>query len=366
MKRLIYSLLILVTVIPALCLTGCSAVMDDEPTPCPQGLEIRFIYNYNLERANAFPAQVDCLILHIYDEDGNFVRTITEESSVLADEEWRMKVNDLEPGRYRLIAYGGAQCGDKAFDHIDHSMRAADINSGDGSNEMDRGVARPEAGSKESDIGMELNPACLVPGSESGHLHDHFYGTVYADVIEAPTLQKVTVKMMKNTNHFHILLQHLNYEPLDGNDYDFEIIDDNTLFDHTNDLLDNGEVTYTPWQKGSVTTGSAEAGSNGASRTITEVRMAAAELSTSRLMLKRSPTLKVRYRPTGEEIISIPLNNYLLALQGQHFAWAGRQEFLDRKSDWQLFFFLDDKRTWNKSYIRVDDWIVRINEISGL
>lgn len=204
------------------CAWGCTAVTEDEPQPCPQGLEVRFIYEYNLERANAFPAQVDCLTLHLYDSEGNFVRTLSETTEVLGDEEYRMIIDDLPVGDYRLVAYGGAICDDASITH----------------------TAVPDAGSKDTDLGMRLHDECLEPGNPLGMLHDHFYGSTYANVKVAPERTKVTVPMMKNTNTFRILLQNLNYEPLDGNDYHFEIEDDNTLFDHTNNLVDNGMVKY--------------------------------------------------------------------------------------------------------------------------
>ena len=331
------------TLMAFLALTGCNAILDDEPEPCPVGLEIRFVYDYNLERANAFPAQVDCLTLHIYDAEGKYVTTRTETSSVLSDENYRMAI-DLPEGEYRLVAYGGAECGKASFSH----------------------TAIPASGSKDTELGMKLNPECLEPGNPAGHLHDHFYGSLKVSVKRAPQLTPVTVKMMKNTNHFRLILQHMTYEPLDGHDYEFKIVDDNTLFDHNNLLVDNGMVTYTPWDCGSISTGTGEIpgdNASGNSSTITEVQIAYADLSTSRLMTMRSPKLIVTHKESGSELINIPLNNYLLALRSNHFDWCGEQEFLDRKSDRQLFFFLDDPRHWNSAFIRVDDWIVRINDI---
>ena len=122
------------TLMAFLALTGCNAILDDEPEPCPVGLEIRFVYDYNLERANAFPAQVDCLTLHIYDAEGKYVTTRTETSSVLSDENYRMAI-DLPEGEYRLVAYGGAECGKASFSH----------------------TAIPASGSKDTELGMKLN-----------------------------------------------------------------------------------------------------------------------------------------------------------------------------------------------------------------
>ena len=57
-------------------LTSCESLYEDLD-PCPQGVRLRFIYDYNMDWANAFPSQVDCLTLHVYDEAGNFVETRT-------------------------------------------------------------------------------------------------------------------------------------------------------------------------------------------------------------------------------------------------------------------------------------------------
>ncbi len=333
---------LLVAVMASVCMVSCSAILDDEPEACPMGLEIRFVYDYNLERANAFPAQVDCLTVHFYDAEGNYVMTRTETTDVLSDENYRMTV-DLPEGDYRIVAYGGAECDKASFRH----------------------TKVPSEGSADTDLGMYLRPECLQPGNPEGHLHDHFYGSLRVSVKRAPERPAVTVKMMKNTNHFRFILQHMTGEPLDGLDYDFRIEDDNTLFDHDNMLLENGGVTYTPWACGSIKVGTMDEPDAAAERTVVkEVQIAYADLSTSRLMTVRSPRLTVTHKASGKELISIPLNNYLLALRSEHFSWCGNQEFLDRKSDWQLFFFLDDPQHWNKAFIRIDDWTVRINDIT--
>jgi hypothetical protein len=346
LKRIAHTLYALMfAVAGTTALTGCDAIMDDEPEPCPVGLDIRFVYDYNLERANAFPSQVDCLTVHFYDSADNYVMTRTETTDVLADENYRMTV-DLPEGDYTIVAYGGVECDKASFSH----------------------TAQPQTGSRLEDLGMYLHPEAPGSQNEKGHLHDHFYGTLKVHVTRAPMRGQVTVKMMKNTNHFRFILQHMTYLPLDGKDYEFKITDDNTLFDHTNMLVDNGQTTYLPWETGAIKVGTAEddpsiAGKADKTRAITEVQIAYADISTSRLMTMRSPRLSVTHKESGTELISIPLNNYLLALRNNHFEWCGDQEFLDRKSDWQLFFFLDDPRHWNTAFIKIDDWTVRINDI---
>ncbi|MDE6492930.1 MAG: FimB/Mfa2 family fimbrial subunit [Lactobacillus sp.] len=93
--------------------TSCDRLQEDLPE-CVGGLRLRFVYDYNMEFANAFPSQVDCLTVLFYDKDGNYVATRTNESPDLADENWRMEV-DLAPGDYDVLAYGGMECHDSSF-----------------------------------------------------------------------------------------------------------------------------------------------------------------------------------------------------------------------------------------------------------
>ena len=54
--------------------SSCENIYEDLD-PCAHGVSLRFIYDYNMEFANAFPKKVDCLTLYIYDEEGYFVDT---------------------------------------------------------------------------------------------------------------------------------------------------------------------------------------------------------------------------------------------------------------------------------------------------
>lgn len=52
--------------------SSCERIYEDL-APCPHGVSLRFIYDYNMEYANAFAKKVDCLTLLVYDENGNYV-----------------------------------------------------------------------------------------------------------------------------------------------------------------------------------------------------------------------------------------------------------------------------------------------------
>ena len=205
--------------------SSCERIYEDLD-PCPHGVSLRFIYDYNLEFANAFPNQVDCLTLFIYDEEGNYVDRRIVTGTELQNEDYRMQL-DLKKGTYRFVAYGGLACKEKTFSLLQE----------------------PAIGSNYTDLRVEADwrrVESVLP--EKRKLHDMFWGEL--TLATSDLYQNGVVKMMKNTNNIRIVLQQMNGEPVDDKDYEFEITDDNTLFSYNNDLLSNGPVTYTPWSQG--------------------------------------------------------------------------------------------------------------------
>lgn len=314
----------------ALPLTSCEGIMEDLEE-CPQGLRLRFVYDYNMEFANAFPSQVDCLTVVFYDAGGNPVATRTNtDREQLGDEFWRMTV-DLAPGTYNILAYGGMEDSKANFSF----------------------TSEPET-TRMKDLGVRLGSNFLTAPTGT-QLHPLFYGRLEtAEVGEDDiTYRDVTVKMMKDTNNIRILLQNLNGDSLSGDDFTINITDDNTLFDYMNDIVPQENITYWPWTKGQQSAGVLDDGR--------EAMLAYAELSTSRLVAGHDARLTVTSNDNGRTIIDIPLVNYLLLLKSQEFDKMGAQEFLDRESRWAITFFLQGDGTWMDAYIKVNDWIVRIN-----
>ena len=311
-------------------LSSCESIYDDLD-PCPHGVALRFIYDYNMEFANAFPSQVDCLTVLFYDENGKYVTTRTNATDELKDENYRMVV-DLEPGVYNIIAYGGMDC-DKSSFHF---------------------VTDPE-NTSFTDLQVELNKNLLTQ-PKGNELHSLFYGRIDVEIEkEDMTYRDYTVPMMKDTNNLKIVLQQIDGDPLDNEDFEFTITDNNTLFAYNNDLIPQPDVTFYPWTRGNTQVGELPDGG------ISQVCWA--ELSFPRLVTGFKPMLTVTRRSDGYRIINIPLNNYLLLCKSQHYADMGSQEFLDRQSYWNLVFFLDRNHAWLQTQIIINDWVVRINDV---
>lgn len=320
--------------------TSCNALYEDLPECDPSTATLRFVYDYNMERANAFHKQVDCLTLYIFDEEGNYVATRTERSAEqLGDEDYRMVIV-LPEGNYHAVAYGGMECDKGSFRHP-------------ASTDVTRGL---------SDLRVELHPDCLTDDTRRA-LHNHYHGSVDF-AISANENTAATVEMMRNTNSVQVALQHVHGSPIDVSDFDFSISDDNTLFDADNKLIPAGEIAYLPYEQLNFTTGTAEGRADDGA--ITEVRAAVARFHTSRLYKQKptSPTLLVTRHSDGSTVLRLPIINYMLMFKENHDATSpmSDQEYLDRENSWRFVFFLNDSdNSWISTKIVVNDWHVVIN-----
>ena len=330
-------------VLPLLGFAACTLIKNDlAECPVPV-LEIRFVYDYNMEYANAFHQQVDCLSAYFFDADGRLVAVeqVTDRQQ-LADEAYRMRPG-LAAGNYRVVAYGGMACAETSFAH-----------------------ANPlQAGDHYAGIRVQLDPAALTDPARA-RLHNHYYGSAEFTV-DAVEDTYATVEMMRNTNSVQVALQHTNGAPIDCDDFCFEIVDDNNVFNHANDLLATGEITYIPYNtenRSTGTVGDSRAADN-------EWHAALAQFNTSRLVPRSAAkptaaTLRVSRADDGEPVLEVPLVNYMLLFKSDSPAglgYLGDQEYLDRENSWRFVFFLDEASgTWVQNRIVVNDWEVRMND----
>lgn len=322
-----------VTAITALmAISSCNAIYDDLPE-CVTGARLRFIYDYNMEYANSFMRNVDCLTVYFYDTDGKHVATRIVNGPELADENYRMIV-DLPAGDYRAIAYGGIDCDKASFAHPNGA---------------------PEAGDHYTSLSLKMNPEPLAAKPEKA-MHDLFWGTVDFTITETlGEYTEATVEMIKDTNNIRIVLQHVNGKPVDPTMFNWEIIDDNTLMDHKNLVVKNGNVTYNPWTTGTTVGGFMDNGD--------EITDGYAELSVGRLVTTNSPQLRITRVKDGGTVLDYPLLRLLMQLRSEKYADMPPQEFLDRESDWSMLFLLNENDVWHKTEIIVNDWTVRVNDI---
>lgn len=322
-------------------LTSCNAIFEDAE-PCASGVELRFIYDYHMERGNAFMYNVDCLTVHLYDEDGRHLSTFIETSKALSDEDWRM-ILDLPTGSYRAVAYGGMECDESSFEHTS---------------------GLPTAGTHQDNLGVNLKEGLHDGTLLNNPLHDHFWGTVDFSVKgDSFDRDKATVEMRKNTNNIRIVLQHLSGEPVDPDQFDFSVIADNTHMAVDNSLISKGYTTYKPWIKGQTNAGILPDG--------TTLSNAYAQISTSRLVETPGANPRIRVTratradgvdDTDNTVLDLDLIGLVkLARQQNEVINMPLQEYLDRESRWSFIFLLDKNDNYYSLHIKVNDWDVRIN-----
>ena len=329
--RLVKALLVTVAALGA---TSCDGLIYDDLDPCNEGLRLRFIYDYNMEFANAFPKQVDCLNLFVYDSNGKYITTKTvTDLALLGDENWRMNI-DLPAGKYHLIAYGGM----------------ADAAASFAFNPV------PGVGVPMQDVQVYMKPECIT-SPVGTNLHNLFFGALDVTVVkDALDYTEATVEMMRDTNNLRIVLQHVDGSPVYNDDFDFVVTAANTEFNYNNELLPVETTTFYPWTRGQQIAG-AEA------ETDEPVEVAYAEFSLSRLMATGGPRLEITNRKTGSNVLSIPLVSYLLLLKSELYSSMPSQEYLDRENRWSMVFFLDRGDRWLSVSIQINGWTVRINNI---
>lgn len=331
-------------------LFSCELVRDDLaecPEPVQPVQELRFVYDYNMEYANAFHNQVHCLSAYFFNDNGHLiaVKTVTDRDT-LSDETYRMNPG-LPAGKYRVVAYGGMDCDEASFYH----------------------VRKMNIGTHYSDIHVRLDSYVNEDDAPDDYrrLHNHYYGAADFTVSDTEDT-RATISMMRNTNSIQVALQNEQGEYIDHNDFVFEITDDNNDFDHENNLLTTGEITYKPWNTANRSTGK---GSRADDVEEKEWYAALAQFTTSRLVKptaannkRTTTTLHVRRTKDGETVFRIPLINYMLMFKhdnsGAGLDYMSDQEYLDRENTWNFVFFLKDGM-WVSSHIIINDWEVRMN-----
>lgn len=314
-----------------LLLCSCEPFFEDLP-PCPHGVSIRFVYDYNMSYGNALPQTVDELTVLIYDADSTWVGTRRLTKSELQDENFRLQM-ELPEGAYHFAAYGGLGGDDPSFSF----------------------VREPDSGIRWTDMETALDRTCLADSARR-RLKEFYWGTLTLST--ADRYNGGTLHLMKNTNNIRVMLQQVDGSVLDIDQFEFEIVDDNTLFDYRNELLPADTVVYKPWLKGLATLDGTAGEADSAHETVT---VGYAELSTSRLMERNAPRLRVKRADNGGTVIDIPLTKYLM-LMGSACHGMEAQEFLDRESAWTMLFFLRPNGFWLLTVIIVNDWEVRVNE----
>ncbi len=332
-------------------LSSCDSMIYDDEGDCSVNYQVRFNDDMNLKFSDAFNEEVNSVTLYAFDEDGTLVWSNAESGDALhpSGTQYAMSINALKPGNYHLIAWAGLK-DNNAFSVPD----------------MTPGV------SKMTDLTCTMK---RTRDTENIYISDLnldpvFYGATDITIPETnePGTHTFTVDLIKDTNGVNVVLQQVDGEALNPDDYDFVIETDNAHLNYDNSLMTGEEpFLYNPWEQES---GDASLGINATYSGEDEVYSAnsavVAHLSISRLVQQTNwrtftrPTLTVYNHGTNEVILSVPIIDYALLVRGYYPQITTAQEYLDRQDDYNMTFFLRHGR-WLSSVIVINAWRIILN-----
>jgi hypothetical protein len=349
------NLLIYLTLLLSFGLAGCDAIYDDEGD-CSVTYEVRFRYDMNMKYADAFPHEVQAVTLYVLDDNYNVVWKGTESGEPLDSEDYRMKVN-VNPGKYKLLAW----CTTNSQNSYTFSSVSTYASAGGNSGMYSCSINGVKE--KRREVATDEDEVTVVD-----HDLDQLYHGMLTDVefsSEAGT-HTITVPLTKDTNRFRIVLQHMGNQPIDVNEFAFEIEADNGFLLYDNSVVPNNDIVYQPWHTSNAA-GDIDLNADGteaASDDDVVINTAVAELSVSRLVVEDNPHLVVYSLGTGDKIFSVPIKDYVLMVKGYENASMSDQEYLDRQDEYNMTFFLDERDRWMDAFIYINSWRVILQNAS--
>ncbi|MCM1522073.1 MAG: FimB/Mfa2 family fimbrial subunit [Muribaculaceae bacterium] len=345
--RLIKSLFsIFALIATALTFTACNGMIYDDEGDCDPHYKVRFIYDTNLKFTDAFPAEVFKVTLYVIDpKSGQIIWQCHESSQALRQAGYLMDV-PVNPGDYTLLAW----CGEGHKTHFDiadasvHTGLTCTLNARTTKTHFD-GRELAHVDTKLDRLYHGKNENVNFPNEQGTHIRE--------------------VRLVKNTNDIHILLQHLSGENINPDDFSFAIETENGLMDWDNSLLPDEPLVYRPYmvQAGTAGVDVPDYTGGAISREVTSVSCAVAHLTVGRIMEDRASDFWLNiYNKEGERIVHIPFIDYALLVRGYHTRPDGSvlapQDYLDYQDDYPMTFFLDENGRWMNAYIYVESWRV--------
>lgn len=327
----------------AFALQSCSLVYDSQED-CDFGLHIRFRYDYNMSFGDAFASQVGRVSVYVFDEDGDFVTSMTEEGETLAQEGYRMKF-ELPDGHYRFICWGGRY--DDSFTH--HKL----TEGGTPSVEILEALLL-------RDSSNEVKCADGIP------LRSLFWGEIAGLDVKSRSIQEADLCLMKLTKQIKINLVNSDGTPLSTDSFDFHMKGDNGRISADDaGLLDDETLTYRPYYLAHRPAISTMGTDTRATR-----EGITAEFSCPRIMSgDNDMRLHAIDRSTGEDVLDFPVADCLASYAPSSFEtsdgilhFLDPQEFLDRSDLFNLTFVLQDG-SWSSVDIQVLAWCKRLQKV---
>ena len=320
---------------------GLSSCFKEKTESCES--YVKFRYDYNLLKADAFHTQATSVDLYLFDSEGVLVRKSTEQvPEGLEDNTFLVKLpRDLKTVT-QMVAWAGAN------------------------SDLYTIPAMTVGTSTIQDLKVAIN---ATAGSEVKNNYPNLLwgyvkiegGIKYKDEI-------TVIPMRKNTNTFRIALRAHNYDfDMDVDNFSFRIIATDGSYDYLNKGYDDKEWSYVPFYT--------------ATETVSGVDLAVVEISMQRLITDKDIKLEIKYKPTGESIFvdeeALDLyhkdanakdQGYLKLYQGMAYKSYELQEYLDREDYYPILILLERKTVggnfhYLSTQISINEWVIRLQEV---
>ena len=375
----------LICFLTAITLGSCSLIYEDREG-CPEGLYVRFVYDYNTAGQDLFQDHVGHIQLYVFDEKGNLAaqRSVsnTPDDSPLKQYGYNIHLSqsELPAGhRYRLQAVGMQRDWDEALsfggakyrhtasptDNSENMMISLDHDSEPipGTNQFAVDASAPLDTLWHT---LKVNPGTprdgvIVPAPEPTSAPYSIYPLEeqMAEVKDEHATY-ATISLIRNTKHLNLTLRHVGTpEYVLSDAYDVRIIDNNAHFSHDNSVLTHDSLRYTPY-------------TFRPSRAETDNSVdpkAEYDIMFNRLIINPDDSqdnamLEIYNRQNGKMVSRINLPAILSqGRQAYPLKNYGLQEYLDREHDYNLDIYLKDD-DWIMVELHVLSWSKRIQNIN--
>ena len=318
---------------------GSCNVLTEEEQDC--AVYVRFKYDMNMKFADAFQNAVNSVPLYAFDKNGVLAFQKTEEGDLLKQDGYRMRLDGIshsDKAEYDFITWAGEP------DNESFIIPLLTVGKST-KDDLYCQLKRAEGGIVNDDLEALFH----------GQANDLNFGRAATSMMD-----DVVVPLVKNTNNIRIVLQHLSGKPVDVENFNFTITDENGLMKYDNSLMEDEVLTYQAWRTDDGKAGLGDQVEN--VEGVTEINVAIAELTVARLMTTERPILTIT-NAEGKKVLSIPLVDYALLVKGYYNRDMSDQEYLDRQDEYALTFFLDEADEWIASTIIINSWKVVLRDL---
>ena len=286
-----------------------------------------------MEFADAFPSQVNDVMLFIFDDDGRFISSL-QDSGPHLDAGYRMPLQ-LVPGHYQLVAWAGLLTDTDCYN----------LNC-----DLQRGTSTVD------DLML-----CLQTEEDEYDqcLTDVWHGQLADFEVKADAPSYATISLVKDVKRFRVLLFVTEGNALSKDDYSFGITTANRMLDHQNEPCECEPLVYRPH-----TLVEATISNDAAPTRATDLHALVAELNTLRLTDDVPVRFTVRNEREQQDLFDIDLQKYLNLMKLEVHADMSLQEYLDRESSYQVILIMGHNNAGQEVMmsIQINAWTLVFNQ----